>query len=62
MRCLATLSAGLSERLRIINYWSHQEALRRASVVLDTFPYGGCLTVLEVFLLPRIYVFSGHST
>lgn len=40
--------SGLSDRLRIMHHWLYPEALRRVSAVLDTFPYGGCLTVLEV--------------
>lgn len=45
---LTVFPSGLGERLRIIHYWNYPEALRTASAVLDTFPYGGCLTFLEV--------------
>ncbi|CAM9390627.1 unnamed protein product, partial [Scytosiphon promiscuus] len=38
---------GLFGRLRIMHHWLYPQALRRATAVLDTFPYGGCLTVLE---------------
>lgn len=31
-----------------MHHWLYPQALRRATAVLDTFPYGGCLTVLEV--------------
>lgn len=48
-------TVGLFGRLRIMHYWLYPQALRRAAAVLDTFPYGGCLTVLEVsvFCTPR---------
>lgn len=39
---------GSFHRLRVIHHWLYEDALRRATVILDTFPYGGCLTVLEV--------------
>lgn len=39
---------GLFRRLRIMHHWLYPDALRRADAILDTFPYGGCLTVLEV--------------
>ena len=35
-------------RLRFVNYASHYHLiLSKARVVLDTFPYGGCLTALD---------------
>lgn len=47
---------GSFHRLRIMHHWLYPDALLRATVVLDTFPYGGCLTVLEVSSLnPRTY-------
>lgn len=39
---------GLFRRLRIVHHWLYTVTLRRATAILDTFPYGGCLTVLEV--------------
>ncbi|CAM9697392.1 unnamed protein product, partial [Laminaria digitata] len=41
------LPQGLFHRLRIMHHWLYPDALRRATAILDTFPYGGCLTVLE---------------
>ncbi|CAM9920099.1 unnamed protein product, partial [Choristocarpus tenellus] len=38
---------GLQGRFKIIHHWNYPKILRRASAILDTFPYGGCLTVLE---------------
>jgi len=38
---------GVEERLWFIHHWNYVEVLSRAAVVLDTFPYGGCLTSLE---------------
>lgn len=35
------------DRLRIVDYWNYVDALSLATVVLDTFPYGGCLTALD---------------
>ncbi|CAM9713019.1 unnamed protein product, partial [Hapterophycus canaliculatus] len=43
----ALVPRGLVGRLRIMHHWLYPQALRRATAVLDTFPYGGCLTVLE---------------
>lgn len=41
-------SVGVFNRLRIMHHWLYPQALRRANAVLDKFPYGGCLTALEV--------------
>ncbi|CAM9214198.1 unnamed protein product, partial [Discosporangium mesarthrocarpum] len=38
---------GETERLKIVHHWNYPSTLQRSSAVLDTFPYGGCLTVLE---------------
>eukprot|EP00937_MAST-01D_sp_MAST-1D-sp2_P000920 g920.t1 len=45
----ANTTAGQSaaSRVRFCHYWNFEHALRRAVAVLDTHPYGGCLTVLE---------------
>ena len=40
-------AADVVARVRLVDYWSYVHALGHAHVVLDTFPYGGCLTSLE---------------
>ena len=37
----------LLPRLRFLDYWHYIQALASATVVLDTYPYGGCLTALD---------------
>ena len=34
-------------RLRIVHHWNYIKVLRHAVAVLDTYPYGGCLTTLD---------------
>ena len=41
-------AAGVNpSRLHIVHHWKHVHSLQHARAVLDTFPYGGCLTFLE---------------
>ena len=37
----------LLRRVRFVHYWNYERVLARAVAVLDTYPYGGCLTALE---------------
>ena len=36
-----------TDRINFIDYWAYMGALATARVVLDTHPYGGCLTALD---------------
>ena len=36
-----------TDRIHFIDYWAYMGALATARVVLDTHPYGGCLTALD---------------
>ena len=36
------------QRVRFVHHWHYLEILPVAAVMLDTFPYGGCLTVMEI--------------
>jgi hypothetical protein len=37
----------LLRRVRFVHYWNYERVLARAIAVVDTYPYGGCLTALE---------------
>lgn len=34
-------------RVRVVDYWNYVNAMSNARVILDTHPYGGCLTALD---------------
>lgn len=63
-RFLNTLNSTiLSERIIFMDYMNYQQILLHAECVLDTFPYGGCLTIhdalsnsIPVVTLPMEYV------
>ena len=44
---LTSEGEGLAGRVRLTHYWNFVSSLQGATAVLDSFPYGGCLTVLE---------------
>lgn len=44
------------ERIRFVDYWNYVQALARATVVLDTYPYGGCLTALDAMSNSKPFV------
>ena len=47
LRAAAKDDDALLQRIRFIDYWNYVQALASATVVLDTYPYGGCLTALD---------------
>ncbi|CAM9796515.1 unnamed protein product, partial [Heterosigma akashiwo] len=52
----------LFHKLVFVHHWNYVAALRRAAAVLDTYPYGGCLTSLEALshLRPLVTLPSAH--
>ncbi|KAJ8606758.1 hypothetical protein CTAYLR_009570 [Chrysophaeum taylorii] len=46
----------LGDRVRVVDYWHYVQALARADVVLDTYPYGGCLTALDALSNSKPFV------
>ncbi|KAJ1449155.1 hypothetical protein M885DRAFT_113548 [Pelagophyceae sp. CCMP2097] len=43
----ADLKDSVLRRIVFVDYWNYLHVLANAAVVLDTFPYGGCLTALD---------------
>ena len=41
------LEAAVDARVRFVDYWNYVNVIAAARVVLDTHPYGGCLTALD---------------
>ena len=46
-RAAATDRSDLMDRVRPVDYWNYANVLSNARVILDTHPYGGCLTALD---------------
>lgn len=44
------------DRLRFVDYWNYVHALATATVVIDTYPYGGCLTALDAMSNSKPFV------
>ncbi|CAM9560190.1 unnamed protein product, partial [Ascophyllum nodosum] len=49
---------GIDDCVRIVHHSACTDVLRRASAVLDTFPYGDCLTILQVKHFLRFFRMS----
>lgn len=49
-------NASLLDRVNFIDYWNYVKALALADVVLDTYPYGGCLTALDALSNSKAFV------
>lgn len=44
------------DRIHFADYWNYVNALALADVVLDTYPYGGCLTALDALSNSKPFV------
>ncbi|GMH47262.1 hypothetical protein TrVE_jg10041 [Triparma verrucosa] len=59
----AESASNILGRIRYVSYWNYVRILAHADTILDTYPYGGCLTAQEglsngkvVITLPSTYV------
>jgi len=50
------VTQNILRRIQTINYWNYVRVLSLATIVLDTSPYGGCLTVQESISSGRVVV------
>jgi hypothetical protein len=44
-----SLAPALRGRVRLVHHWNYVNALHHATAVLDTWPYGGCLSTLDAW-------------
>jgi predicted O-linked N-acetylglucosamine transferase (SPINDLY family) len=56
LRATGTLKNDVIGRVRLVAYWNYVRIMAHADVILDTYPYGGCLTAQEAMSNGKVVV------